>query len=207
MYTGCLFFPNNPITFPHTSATWSDYTGTLYVGLNNVNLRQDANPTSTVVAQVNFKTELTALRTNGIYYEVVNPFNAEAKCYILCDLVTSNISELNFSANDKLPVEITFAADYKANLRSLPFVYDDNSTSTSTTVFTYDSTKVTGTFTKVAVSANGWWYQLSFTGEAYGKTYENQTLYVKVIGATFNYTDKITDPSNPGSSGGQGGIG
>ena len=193
---------------PVIPATWVDYTGKLYVGLDNVNLRAQANSSSAVVAQVDFKDELTALRTNNIYYEVVNPNNPDGKCYVLCDLVTANAGELNFATNEKLPVAITFVSGFKTNIRSLPFVYDDDSTSTSTTVFTYGVDTVNGTFTKVAVSENGWWYELKFTGTVTTKngtkTYTDETLYIKVIGSSFNYTNKINDPSN---SGGQGGIG
>jgi len=194
---------DDTVDTPPVTSGWVEKGDKVYVGADNVNLRRGASTSAAVYGTVDMGTELNRLRTNGTYDEVSY---ANETLYIRSDLVTSSKKDLDFSNVFATPVQITFTGNF--NLRSDPVVYSDNTTGQSNVVFTYDTEKtdkINGTFTKVAVSANGVWYKLSFTGTAYGKTYTDATLYIKVIIGGQSYTNYINDPSV--STGGQGGLG
>lgn len=201
---------NNPniddtVDTPPVTNEWITKNDKVYVGTDNVNLRRSASlDSNNVYGTVNKGDELTRLRTNGTFDEISYP-GESAPLYVRSELVTSDKRDLDYSNVLENPVEITFKGQF--NLRFDPVVYD-LSVNSHNRAFTYnpkEASKVSGTFTKVAVSANGVWYKLSFTGTAYGETYTNQTLYVKVIIGGQSYTNYINDPSV--TTGGQGGLG
>ena len=194
---------DDTVDTPPVTQGWVQKDDKVYVGAESVNLRREASAGAAWYCSVSIGTELHRLRTNGTYDEI--SYEGET-LYVRSDLVTSNKKDLDFSNTLTTPVEITFKGNF--NLRSDPVVYSNNALGESNVVFTYDTkqaAKITGTFTKVAVSANGVWYKLSFTGTAYGTYYADKVLYVKVIIGGQSYTNYINDPSV--TTGGQGGLG
>ncbi len=188
-------------------AQWRDASGTVYTGLDKVNLRTAPNTTSsTVVDTVPVGTPLARIQTNDTWDKV--SYN-DQEVYVLCALV-STVSA-NFTANLYAPedyVTLTInpeivAADKGINLRSTPFL-PSGTYSRENIVIEALKNSHGGTLTKVGVTTSGNWYVVTYSGTIGDTTYDNKVLYMAASSVSEGH---VSDPSRPSGGGSSGGVG
>ena len=182
------------------TAVWTDKDDTIYTGIGNLNLRLEPNLSATVVkTEAVAGTALKRVATNGTWDKVELGENQTA--YVLCAYVSAVGTDFTFiplDADDQ--VELTVVGTNKFALRSTPFIPGGDYKWDNATIQSFSAAN--GKLKKIAVSASGNWYQVSYTGEINGKTYTgSEVLYMAKSLVTSGY---VTDPSVP--TGGNGGT-
>ena len=187
------------------SGEWITKSDKVYVGINGTNLREGPGKSYKVGTKVNFGTELTRTGTNGSWDKVT--YN-NVEYYVDSELVTTDGNDFAFGADLAEPIVLTVVGDNKVNLRTSPF-YSDDFKDENMGISGFDLTNTSGanSLKKLAVSASGDWYKVSYTGTtADGKTYTDAIFYLASSSVRAGY---VNDPSVPagGPSSGDQGIG
>ena len=170
---------NNDDTNPPTDG-WVDKVDTIYTGVNNLNLRLEPSINAAKVTTISAAgTALNRVATNGTWDKVeIGEGDAKQTAYVLNAFVSQVSTNFSFTT---LPAEnqstLTIVGDNKINLRSTPFVPGGDNNYDNVVISEFNASY--GTLTKVAVSASGNWYQVSYTGTIGTKTYNGtEALYV-----------------------------
>ena len=169
---------NGDTNIPSTG--WVDKVDTIYTGVNNLNLRLEPSINAAKVTTISAAgTKLNRVATNGTWDKVeIGEGDAKQTAYVLNAFVSQVSTNFTFTT---LPAEdqstLTIVGDNKINLRSTPFVPGGDNNYDNVVISEFNASY--GTLTKVAVSASGNWYQVSYTGTIGTKTYNGtEALYV-----------------------------
>ena len=193
---------NGDTNIPTTG--WVDKADVIYTGVNNLNLRIEPSINATKVTTI--KTAGTALNrvaTNGTWDKVeIGEGDAKQTAYVLnvfVSLVSTNFSFTTLPAENQ--VTLTVLGDNKINLRSTPFVPGGDNNYDNVVISEFKATN--GTLKKIAVSASGSWYQVSYVGTIGTKTFNGtEVLYMAASSVSDGY---VSDPSvSSGNNGSHG---
>lgn len=182
---------NNPST---QTGSWVVKNDTVYV-LTNCNIRSSASTTSTKVATAKFGDSFQRAETNGKWSKIT--YN-DAEAYILNDLVTESADRATFvdRSSENLVLHVKSNGDaqnpIKTNLRNAPVSTEAAASFVATIT---DANTANGEMKLVALSRDGKWARVSYTGTIGSKTFDGtETLYVH-----WEYIQEL----NPGNAGGQ----
>ena len=169
-----------------SSGVWVEKNDTVYVGIDNTNIRDAASTSSEVIATVKSATALTRTATNGTWDKVTYD---SKECYVRSALVTTDANDFSFEDCDE-EVALTVKEGYQVNLRTTPFYDQDYSDANLGPNGLDPAATANGELVKVAVSKSGDWYKVKYDGKTYYLAYSN---------ITSGYVSDPTVTVNPGS--------
>ena len=166
----------NETTTP--SGTWEAKNDTVYA-LTNCNIRSSASTTSAKIATAKLGDAFTRTETNGKWSKIT--YN-DAEAYILNDLLTDSAARVTFTdrSAENLVLHVKANSDaqnpYKTNLRNAP-VSTEAANSAVATITAANTAN--GEMKLVALSQDGKWARVSYTGTIGSKTFDGtEALYV-----------------------------
>ena len=192
---------NGDSNVPTTS--WVDKADVVYTGVNNLNLRLEPSANASVVKTVaTAGTALNRVATNGTWDKIeLGEGDAKQTAYVLSAYISQISTNFSFTT---LPAEnqstLTIIGDSKVNLRSTPFVPEGDYNYSNVAIQEFKAEN--GTLTKVAVSASGNWYQVSYVGTIGTKTYTgSEVLYIASSSIASGYVSDSAATDNGGTLG------
>ena len=192
---------NGDTNIPATG--WVDKVDTIYTGVNNLNLRLEPSANASVVKTVaTAGTALNRVATNGTWDKIeLGEGDAKQTAYVLSAYISQISTNFTFTT---LPAEnqstLTIVGDSKVNLRNTPFVPDGDYNYSNVAIQEFKAEN--GTLKKVAVSASGTWYQVSYVGTIGTKTYTGaEVLYIAASSIANGWVSDSASTDNGGTLG------
>ncbi len=182
------------------SGEWITMNDKVYVGMDNVALREGPGRTYEMVETLKAGVALTRTATNGSWHKVLY----EGKeCYVRSALTTTDGDDFSFVAYEAdEQINLHVKGDFQINLRSTPFYHDDYSDENlAISGFTARETDGDDEALKLlAKSKSGDWYKVAFTGTWGSKSYTEQVFYIAASSA--QYITGLAGVTTPDGNGG-----